>query len=56
MDVKDDTFDKNKTPYRWLIFGLFVLNILFSSATSLIFSAISPILSDTFGVSVTWVN
>jgi hypothetical protein len=56
MDEKDDPYDKNKTPYRWLIFGLFVMSILISSSTSLVFSAISPMLANTFHVSELWVN
>ena len=56
MNQEDDPFDKNKTPYRWLIFGLFMMSILISSSTSLVFSAISPMLADTFDVSVIMVN
>jgi hypothetical protein len=55
-DQEDDPFDKNKTPYRWLIFSLFMMSILISSSTSLVFSAISPMLADTFNVSVLMVN
>ena len=56
MREEDESFDKNKTPYRWLIFFLFVMSILVSGSTSLVFSAISPVLAETFGVSVVWVN
>jgi len=56
MDEKDDPYDKNKTPYRWLIFVLFMLSLLFSSSTSLVFSPISSIIHVTFGIPSVWVN
>ena len=55
FDLFED-FDKNKTPYRWLLFVFFLLSLLLSSSSSLVFSAISPMLADAFGVSVLDVN